>query len=66
MAGELSRRTNLFKYPIKNVDGETSEVCKKLFLSTFTLKEWTVCNWVGESFHRMSVKQNEQKKKYTS
>lgn len=53
VAGEISRRTDSFKYTIKSMKGETLEVCKKLFLSTFSLKEWAVRNWVGENLHGM-------------
>ena len=46
--GELSRRTGSYNYTVKKLNGQVVTVCKKLFLSTFGLKEWTVLNWASK------------------
>lgn len=48
-SSEESRRAATLTYTIKTVDGNIVTVCKKTFLSTFGLKEWTVMNWVLNS-----------------
>lgn len=42
---DVSRRRFTFQYSLK-IDGEVVPVCKKTFLNTFCLKEWSVRNWV--------------------
>ncbi|CAH1104328.1 unnamed protein product [Psylliodes chrysocephalus] len=41
-----SRRGNSFQYHLKDV-GTTFHVCKKMFLHTLAIGEWTVHAWVG-------------------
>lgn len=48
-SGETLMRTGSLKYSIKTPDGQILSVCKKFFLSTFGLKEWTVNNWASNS-----------------
>jgi hypothetical protein len=49
---EVSRRKQTLKFHLKNPATASSEsekilrVCKKMFLNTLGLKEWTVLNWV--------------------
>ncbi|KAL4709222.1 hypothetical protein ACJJTC_010522 [Scirpophaga incertulas] len=43
--GLPSRRENTFEYFLR-VDGEMKQVCKRMFLNTLGLGEWTVLNWV--------------------
>lgn len=43
-----SRRTLSLKYFL-HINGERQQVCKSFFLSTYSLKEWMVLNWVKES-----------------
>lgn len=37
------------KYIIKDLDRQVSTVCKKFFLSTFGLEEWTVSQWANKA-----------------
>lgn len=47
---EVARRTATLQYTIKDLKGQAFSVCKKFFLSTFSLKEWTVSNWASNSY----------------
>lgn len=50
--GEESRRQATVIYHLKCPNGKNVQVCKKLFLSTFSLGEWTVLNWISENFKK--------------
>lgn len=45
--GEDSRRKNTLVYTLKLPGGKSVEVCKRFFLSTFCLGEWSVHNWAS-------------------
>lgn len=45
---EVSRRQGTINYSIRKANGEYVKVCKKMFLNTFGLGEWTVSNWIGD------------------
>lgn len=45
---ESGRRKGTFKYHLK-IDNKRLQVCKEMFLNTFSLGEWSVHNWVTSS-----------------
>lgn len=47
--GEQSRRNFTYEYTIRLPNSNIVPVCKKMFLSTFGLKEWTVLSWVSNA-----------------
>lgn len=42
-----SRRQNTLSYTLKKPNGKIIQVCKKLFMSTFDLGEWTLLQWAS-------------------
>lgn len=50
---EISRRGTTLKYHLK-VEDKLIPVCKKMFMSTLSLKERSVLSWDGNSAHGMS------------
>lgn len=48
LPGIDSRRKNTFKYTL-NVNNEIIQVCKKMYISTTGLREWSIQNWVKRS-----------------
>ncbi|CAH1964526.1 unnamed protein product [Acanthoscelides obtectus] len=55
-----SRRTGTLKYHLK-VGSVNMPVCKKMFLSTFGLREWQVLHWVCKSEHGIHNKKPERR-----
>lgn len=45
---EKSRRNASIKYYLK-INNQNVRVCKKMFLNTFSLGEWTVLNWIDKN-----------------
>lgn len=45
---DKSRRNASIKYYLK-IDNQNVRVCKKMFLNTFCLGEWTVLNWINKN-----------------
>lgn len=66
-SAEESRRKETLLYTLPDENAKTFTVCKKMFLSTLALREWTVLNWVKKGSHGMhiSIKQNNISKKET-
>ncbi|CAG9782467.1 unnamed protein product [Diatraea saccharalis] len=52
--GTISRRTNTLTYNLK-ISGDTKVVCKKMFLNTLSLGEWSVSNWVTKNPHTSDI-----------
>lgn len=69
-SGTESRRSSSFVYKLRtNNDGNTYKVCKRMFLSTFSLGEWCVRNWVMKShsgMHSSKLSTNEKRRKTTN
>lgn len=53
---EISRRKGSFIYSLRNKNDESLTVCKKFFLYTFGLKEWSVHHWVGHNTEEKSFR----------
>ena len=49
----ISRRTFSYKYFL-NVENKKLRVCKNTFLSTLSLGEWMVLNWLNDEKHEDS------------
>lgn len=59
---EAYRRGNTLQYRLKTQDDKILRVCKKLYLSTLGLKEWTVLSWVKQSCNGMTESTVEKNK----
>ncbi|KAG5861841.1 hypothetical protein JTB14_002408 [Gonioctena quinquepunctata] len=53
ISNETSRRTGTLQYEV-NVNNKAIRVCKKMYLNTLCLGEWSVRNWASESINGMS------------